>query len=259
MMALHSPHSSEREGLSKMAFASGTGARSVRCAWSRMAAGVAWTLAGGLVLACAATASAQTTEPSTTWTSDAQSPPPQVPEGTQPRAAPAATQQQADPASVQPKAATTAWESLEDPKPLSAPRKRTTASDPAGSLGWEIFGGLAPLLPSALLLVAAFPSPTGHGSSGGGINLPLLSFSVMLLVLGPPTGVAIAGSATGSTAGAGYAYLGAAAGLVLSFPGILIGSIVGYRLSADDEEDTKCTLTPVINRHEIALQWSGRL
>jgi len=195
-----------------------------------------------------------------TWTSDSQTPRPQAPAAAQPQAAPAAAQPQADASSLQPRAATTAWESLEESKPLSVPPKRVKARDPAGSLGWEIIGGLAPLVPSALLLVAAFrPSATGHGVSGRGINLPLLSLGMTLLVIGPPTGVAIAGSATGSTAGAGYAYLGAAAGLLLGFPGILIGSIVGYRLSADDEEDANCTLTPIINRHEVALQLSGRL
>lgn len=245
-----------------MAFASDTGARSVCCARSLMATGLVCTLAAGLVLACAAIARAQTTEPATTWTSDTQRARTQAPEPTQPQAAPAAAQQQADAAPLQPRAATTAWESLEEPEPVSAPRKRTKWGDPAGSLGWEIIGGLAPLVPSALILVAALsPSTTGHGVSGRGINLPLLSFGMTLLVLGPPTGVVIAGSATGSTAGAGYAYLGAAAGIVLGFPGIVVGSIVGYRLSADDEaeEDTKCTLTPIINRHEIALQLTGRL
>jgi hypothetical protein len=136
---------------------------------------------------------------------------------------------------------------------------RTETADLAGDLGWEVVGALTPVVGGVVLWIIAF--------EGSGFifapprYFPLLG-GALLMTVGPPIGVAIAGSATGGTGGAGYAFLGALTGAPLSVFGIMIGSIVAYRLSADDEPDQAVShwaLTPVIAKHELSLQWSGRL
>jgi hypothetical protein len=111
-----------------------------------------------------------------------------------------------------------------------------------------------------LVILSLDPGHGGHVPSFR-VNTPMFSIGVLLAAFGPPGGVAIAGNASGGTGTAGYAYLGALAGLPLSVPGILIGSIVGYRLSADDEpaKPAQCVWQPILTRDQIALQVSGRL
>jgi hypothetical protein len=280
-----------------MAIATGTGARSASCAWSLRAAFFVSTLTVAAIDPQPSAAQAASPPPSVSGQATPAAPPQgaaratlrslttqptpapattqtqPAPATTQTQPAPATTQTQPAPATTQtqPAPATTQtqpglsapltpWRALEDPKKRSAFPKRTDTGDPAGSLGWEIFGSVAPTVVAGMLLVAALePGSSGHAVPFGGVNTPFLYLSVVLLTLGPPTGVAIAGSATGATSSAWFAYLGALAGLALSIPGIAIGSIVGYRLSADEDDDTRGTLSPVISRHEVALEWSGRL
>jgi hypothetical protein len=104
-------------------------------------------------------------------------------------------------------------------------------------------------------MVTAFDSGSGGGHVPAfRVNFALLYFSALMTLAGPPTGVAIAGGMTGGTGGAGYAFLGALAGLPLSLPGIVIGSIMGYRMSADDEPDraeSHCKVKPMVERYEL--------
>ena len=53
-------------------------------------------------------------------------------------------------------------------------------------------------------------------------------------------GAALAGNATGGRGSVGYAYLGSAAGLPLSLPGMVGGAVIGYRLSAEDAAPPAC-------------------
>lgn len=159
-----------------------------------------------------------------------------------------------------------AWRALERDEPAAAEisttaPKRKRDGDPAGSRGWEIVGGTLPAVAGIALIFTSL----GRSSSGSHVpsfraDLTLLSFGAMLSMLGPPIGVAISGHATGGTGSVGYTFLGALCGAFLSVPGIVIGSIVGYRVSADDEPATdQATLMPILNRYEIGLQWSGAL
>lgn len=207
-----------------------------------------------LSLLCGATASAQSSPPSAA--SDSDTPAAQT-------SAPPASETTQTPAP--PDAPLTPWRALqtdERSREELTPTRRHHG-DPAGSLGWEIVGALIPTVTGVTLMVASF----GSGSGGGHVpsfrvNPALLSFSAVLMLAGPPTGVAIAGSVTGGTGSAGYAFLGALAGLPLSLPGIAIGSIVGYRMSADDEDDrnaSHCTIKPMIERHELAPLLRGNV
>lgn len=157
------------------------------------------------------------------------------------------------------------WRSLErdEPQTLQLAPKPKPRGDPAGSLGWEIAGGVLPAVAGVALVAASLAS--GPRSSGGHVptfhaDMPLLTLGALLTLFGPPAGVAIAGNATGGTGGAGYAFLGALGGLVLSLPGIVVGSIVGYRLSADDDPaEAQAMLTPILTQRQITLQWCGAL
>jgi hypothetical protein len=164
-----------------------------------------------------------------------------------------------------PDAPLTPWRALQmdERSGVELTTARRRHGDPAGSLGWEIVGAVIPSLTGVALMVASFDSGSGGGHVPSfRVNLALLSFSALITLAGPPAGVAIAGSVTGGTGGAGYAFLGALAGLPLSLPGIVIGSIIGYRVSADDEGDrdeSHCMIRPMIARHELELLPRGNV
>ena len=90
-----------------------------------------------------------------------------------------------------------------------------------------------------------------------------------MTLAGPPIGVIISGDAIGGTGSAGFTFLGAFGGLILGVPGIVIGSIIGYRLSADDiakqtasgdeVAEPRASFVPILGRHEVGLRWSGAL
>ena len=158
-----------------------------------------------------------------------------------------------------------ALERQEAPEEPPAPAGERGA-DPAGALGWEIVGGVVPTVAGFTLIVASLADP----HSGGHVptfrvNLPVLALGAVLTLAGPPIGVIIAGDASGGTGSAGFTFLGAFGGLILGAPGIVIGSIIGYRLSADDvakrtpSRTQAARLVPILGRHEVGLQWSGTL
>lgn len=141
--------------------------------------------------------------------------------------------------------------------PDSRPHRRYSP----GSLAWEIAGGVIPAVAGVALVVASIEQPSP------GIHVPALdpsvahtSFGVVMSLFGPAVGVAIAGNATGGTGRSDYTFVGTLGGTCWSVPGIVIGSILGYRVSADDDaSDLRSSLTPVIQRHEVSLHWSGVL
>lgn len=121
-----------------------------------------------------------------------------------------------------------------DPRTAAATTQQRPTADPRGALGWEIVGGVSPAVSGITLVMMAM-----RGGGGGGhvpsfrFNTPMLVFGALMTVLGPAAGVSIAGSATGGRGSMGYAYLGTAAGLPLSLPGMIGGAVIGYRLSAE--------------------------
>ncbi|HKP63913.1 MAG TPA: hypothetical protein VJV78_44570 [Polyangiales bacterium] len=157
----------------------------------------------------------------------------------------------------------------EPPAPPAEP-----GADPAGALGWEIVGGLVPSVAGVALIYASLTTVHPHRDRGGDsptfdVNLPELSLGAVLTLAGPPIGVIISGDASGGTGSAGFTFLGAFGGLILGVPGIMIGSIIGYRLSAadvvkqapsrDKAAEPSARLVPILGRHEVGLQWSGTL
>jgi hypothetical protein len=148
---------------------------------------------------------------------------------------------------------------LDSEKPPSPPPQDTP--DSAGSLVWEIAGGTLPVVAGVALFYTGLRAhgPGGHVPTFGG-NIAQLSIGVLLCVVGPPIGVTVAGNATGGTGRVGFTFLGALGGAILSLPGVVIGSIIGYRASADEEPPrSHATLAPVVGRDEVGVQWSGQL
>lgn len=153
----------------------------------------------------------------------------------------------------------------EPPAPAGEP-----GADPAGALGWEIVGGVIPTVAGFTLIVASLSSPHSGGHVPAfEVNPPVLALGAFLTLAGPPIGVIIAGDASGGTGSAGFTFLGAFGGLILGAPGIVIGSIIGYRMSADDvakqassgsqAAQPSARLVPILSRSEVGLQWSGAL
>jgi hypothetical protein len=166
--------------------------------------------------------------------------------------------------SLQPSAATTADSDQTSQRHVFAHETRPEFEPKAspGSLGWEIVGGVIPAVAGVALVVASLDAPSQRGTLVPTLDPTVAhtSFGVVMALIGPAIGVAAAGNSTGGTGRTSYTFLGTLGGSCLSVPGVVIGSIFGYRASADDDRnDLRSSLTPVIQRDEISLHWSGVL
>ncbi|HKU41758.1 MAG TPA: hypothetical protein VJR89_26555 [Polyangiales bacterium] len=108
--------------------------------------------------------------------------------------------------------------------------------DLAGNVWAEIGGGvLGVLVGGAALVGGVFLAVNSGDGTCGGACVPLLVAGSIGVFVGPALGVTLAGDATGGQGNFGAALLGTLPGVLLSLPGLVIGAVAGYRISAPDK------------------------